>query len=148
MRSAARRPRRTESFESVRAVGRMFPDVESVIRYDGSPALKAAGCFMAGLATHPSAEPGPLVVRMDFDDRDGLLEDAPETYYVTDYYARHPVVLARLSRLGDDALRDLLAMSWRLTLAKAKARPREVPRAGVARDVKTKRPSTRRSHSK
>jgi len=124
MERAARRPRRPDSFESVRAIGRMFPDVESVIRYDGSPVLKAAGCFMAGLATHPSAEPGTLVVRMDLDDRDRLLEDAPETYYVTDYYQRHPVVLARLSRLDADALRDLLAMSWRLTVAKARPRRR------------------------
>jgi hypothetical protein len=119
------RPRQGDAFVTVRAVGLTFPDVDSAIRYDGSPVLKAAGCFMAGLATHPSAEPGTLVVRMDFADRAALLEDAPETYYVTDYYERHPVVLARLSRLDDDALRDLLAMSWRLTLAKARPRRRK-----------------------
>ena len=106
-------------FEEVRRVGLALPDVESVIRYDGSPALKAAGCFMAGLATHPSAEPGTLVVRIAPQDREGLLEDAPETYYVTDAYRPHPVVLARLWRLDRDALRDLLSMSHRLTLAKA-----------------------------
>jgi hypothetical protein len=118
----ATRLRRADAFESVRIVGLTFPEVESAIRYDGSPILKAAGCFMAGLASHPSAEPGTLVVRMDFNDRDGLLEDAPETYYVTDYYERHPVVLARLARLHEDALRDLLTMSWRLTVAKARPR--------------------------
>ena len=100
-------------------VGLALPDVETAIRYDGSPVLKAAGCFMAGLATHPSAEPETLVVRINLEDREALLEDAPETYYVTDYYRPHPVVLARLSRLDSDALRDLLSVSWRLTLAKA-----------------------------
>ena len=54
---------------------------------------------MAGLATHESAEADSLVVRMDLADRDALLEDAPDTYYVTEYYERHPVVLARLSLL-------------------------------------------------
>ena len=121
----ARRPGRSDAFEGVRAVGLGLPDVEASFRYDGSPVLKAAGCFMAGLATHPSAEPETLVVRIAFDDRAGLLEDAPDTYYVTDYYERHPVVLARLSRLDEDALRDLLSMSRRLTLAKARPRRRK-----------------------
>ncbi len=79
---------------------------------------------MAGLASHSSAEPGSLVVRFNLEDRQGLLEDAPETYYVTEHYERHPVVLARLSRLDRESLRDLLSISRRLTLAKAGARGR------------------------
>lgn len=77
---------------------------------------------MAALAMHPSAEPDSLVVRMNPTDREALLEDAPETYYVTDHYERHPVVLARLSHLDTDALHDLLSVSRRLTLAKARKR--------------------------
>ena|SRR5688572_12888794 len=112
------------SFALVQAVGLTFPDVEATIRYDGSPVLKARGCFMAGLATHASAEPGSLVVRMSLDERRWLLEDAPETYYLTDDYSRYPVVLVRLSMVGQDALRDLLSVSWRLTVAKAR-KPRK-----------------------
>ena len=104
----------------VRTMGLVLPDVEAVTRYDGSPVLKARGRFMAGLAMHPSAEPGTLVVKVGFDEREWLLEDAPETYYVTDYYRVHPVVLVRLSRIDRDALRDLLSMSWRLVSAKAR----------------------------
>ncbi len=74
---------------------------------------------MAGVATHPSAEPDTLVVRARFEDRQYLLDEAPETYYLTDYYRKHPVVLARLARLDSSALRDLLASSHSLTLAKA-----------------------------
>jgi hypothetical protein len=110
----------TDPFASVKAVGLTFPDVEAVIRYDGSPVLKARGCFMAGLATHESAEPGSLVVRVDLDEREYLLEDAPDTYYVTDYYRTYPVVLVRLAQINRDALRDLLAVSWRLSVAKAR----------------------------
>jgi hypothetical protein len=108
-----------DSFAPVRAVGLTFPGVEATIRYDGAPALKARGCFMAALATHASAEPGSLVVRMSLDERTWLLEDAPDTYYLTDSYRPYPVVLVRLSMIGQDALRDLLSVSWRLTLAKA-----------------------------
>jgi hypothetical protein len=67
----------------VQAVGITFPDVEATTRWAGGPVLKARGCFMAGLAAHRSAEPGTLVVRCALDDRVRLLEDAPDTYYVT-----------------------------------------------------------------
>ena len=96
----------------------MLVGVEATTRYDGSPVLKVRDCFMAGLASHHSAEPGTLVVRIGLEEREHLLADAPEIYYVTDYYRSYPVVLARLSRMTPDALRDLLSVSWRLTLAK------------------------------
>ena len=84
--------------------------------------LKVGGCFIAGLATHVSAEPDSLVVRVGFEEREYLLEDAPDTYYLTDYYRSYPLVLVRLSRVGEDALRDLLSVSRRLTVAKARKR--------------------------
>ncbi len=107
-----------DPFEAVRTVGLALPDVEATTKYDGSPVLKAGGSFMAGVAMHRSAEPESLVVRVTLEDRECLLEDAPETYYVTEYYRRYPVVLVRLSHIDRDALRDLLSVSWRLALAK------------------------------
>jgi hypothetical protein len=41
-------------------------------------------------------------------EREWLIAEAPETYYVTDYYRRYPLVLVRLSRIDGDALRDVL----------------------------------------
>ena len=120
--TAQRRRSESDLFEPVRAVGLSLPDVEAAIRYDGAPVLKVGGAFMAGLTTHPSAEPETLVVRISLEDRAALLEDAPDTYYVTDYHRGHPVVLVRLARIDRDALRDLLAMSWRETLPKARGR--------------------------
>jgi len=52
------------------------------------------------------------------------MEDAPETYYLTDYYRSYPLVLVRLSRIDRDAFRDLLSVSWRLAAAKAARRRR------------------------
>jgi hypothetical protein len=82
-----------------------LPNVEAATKYDGSPVLKVGGRFMAGLATHPSAEPDTLVVRHGLEEREWLLEEAPETYYLTDYYRRYPLVLVRLSRIEPEALR-------------------------------------------
>jgi hypothetical protein len=123
-RSDPRRQERASGFEAVKAVGLTLPDVEAATKYDGSPVLKLRGVFMAGLAQHHSTDPDTLVVRVGFEERELLLEDAPDTYYVTDYYRAHPVVLVRLSRIDRHALRDLLSMSWRLASAKAPKRAR------------------------
>jgi hypothetical protein len=119
-----RSTRTVSAFDKVKAVGLTLPDVEAAIRYDGSPVLKMRGCFMAGLATHPSAEPNTLVVRITDDERAWLLEEAADTYYVTDFYRKYPIVLVRLSHLPADALRDVLSTSWRLTALKSGARAR------------------------
>ena len=108
-----------DTFDIVKTVGLTLPNVEATTKYDGSPVLKVAGCFMAGLAMHPSAEPGSLVVRYGLEERELLIEDAPETYYLTDYYRPYPLILARLSQLDRDALHDLLLVSWRMTMEKA-----------------------------
>jgi hypothetical protein len=118
-----RRPtmqRPVDAFEAVRTVGLSLPDVQATTKYDGSPVLKVRGSFMAGLATHRSAEPDTLVVRVGFEEREWMMEDAPETYYLTDYYRSYPLVLVRLSRIDREGLRDLLSVSWRLTVAKAR----------------------------
>ena len=108
------------TFKRVKTLGLALPGVEVATRYDGSPVLKQGGAFMAGLTTHASAEPGSLVVRVSVEEREWLLNEAPETYYVTDYHQPHPVVLVRLSRIDRDALRELLSMAWRQTQPKAR----------------------------
>jgi hypothetical protein len=47
-------------------------------KYDGSPVLTVHGVFVAGMATHASAEPDTLVVGAEFEERAGLMEDAPK----------------------------------------------------------------------
>ena len=119
----------SEAFEIVKAVGLALPDVEATIDWAGAPVLKVHGTFVAGLASHRSVEPGTLVVRCALDDRERFLEDAPDTYYVTDYYQPYPVVLVRLSHLDRDALRDLLTVSWRMAMQKVPRPPRRAARA-------------------
>jgi hypothetical protein len=110
------------AFEIVKTLGLALEGVAAATKYDGSPVLKRGGSFMAGLATHSSAEPATLVVRSEYDERDLLIEEAPETYYLTDYYRRYPLILVRLARIDREALRDLLSVSWRITASKARRR--------------------------
>ena len=104
------------TFYMVREIGLALPEVEEGTMY-GSPALKVHGKFLTCLAIHKSAEPQSLAVRIDFDQRAGLLADEPETYYITDHYANYPVVLVRLSRIRNDQLRGLLGSAWRFVTA-------------------------------
>lgn len=125
-----RRPIRqtpADAFDIVRAIGLAMSGVEETTK-SGSPVLKRGGSFMAAVAIHPSAGPDTLVVRCGLEEREWLLEDAPETYYLTDYYRRYPLILVRLSRIEPDALRDVLSVSWRLTSAKIRSRVRPRPR--------------------
>ena len=71
------------------------------------------------MATHKSAEPNTLVVRMDFAQRDALIEEAPETYYLKDHYVDYPCVLVRLSRIHPDALQDVVQSAYRLVSSSA-----------------------------
>ena len=120
MNRRATRKRVTDAFDPVRTVGLALPDVEVATKYDGSAVLRVDGVFMAGLATHPSAEPDTLVVRYGLEDRERLLEDAPETYYLTAFYRSYPLVLVRLLHVDRAALHDLLSVSWRMTMTKVR----------------------------
>ena len=129
------------AFDIVKTVGLALPHVEATTRDNGAPVLKIAGVFMAGLATHSSAEPNTLVVRADLEDRDAFIEDAPDVYYLTDYYRPYPLVLVRLERVTSDALRELLSSSHRLTLPKTRLRSRRSlsSRAAVNREYHSAR---------
>jgi hypothetical protein len=103
----------------------------------GKPALKAGGKMFVCIASHKSAEPNTLVVMMDFADRDALIEDDADTYYLKDHYVNYTCVLVRLSRVRADALRDLVTGAYRYMTAKrgkpGGRRPRGTGRATRAR---------------
>ena len=117
------------NFESVRKLAREFPDLEESTMY-GSPAIKLGKRLVACIAIHRSAEPGSLVMRTDFEQREALLADDPETFYLTSHYEPHPVVLVRMNRLRPGQLRDLLAAARQCVIRHAEKRvPRKSSRS-------------------
>jgi hypothetical protein len=116
-------PRSTMNFDTVRNIGLALPGVEESTAY-GVPALKVHGKLLASVPANRSAEPGSLVVRVDFDDRAELLAADPDVYYVTPHYVGYSAVLVRLSRVNPDVLRDLLGMAYKFVTRKAGPRSR------------------------
>jgi hypothetical protein len=82
------------------------------------------GCKRKGTATHPAwyvddrlvarlVDPGELVVRAGFDERERMVAEHPETFGVPPRYERHFKVQALLS--GDGAaIRAAIRGAWEL----------------------------------
>jgi hypothetical protein len=109
------------TFDTVREVALTLPDVVESTMY-GSPALKVRGNLLACVPANKSVEPNCAVFRIDRDLRVALVKTKPEIYYITDHYADHPTVLARLSRMGPKELRDILGLAWSFACSKKPAR--------------------------
>jgi hypothetical protein len=116
------------TFDTVRKLGLRLPDVEESMTF-GTPALKVHGQLLACPAINKSAEPGSIVVRIDFDTREELIAADADTYYLTDHYRPYPSVLVRLSRIRPDALQDLLGMAWKFVTTKKAKKGRKTKRA-------------------
>jgi hypothetical protein len=109
------------TFDAVRRIGEALPGVEEGTAW-GTPALRMRGKLLACMASHRSAEPDTLVVMIAFDQREALLAEQPDVYYLKDHYVGHPCVLVRLHRIREDALRDLLLMAHRFVSSRGHRR--------------------------
>jgi hypothetical protein len=99
------------NFETVRKIGLELPGIEQSTTH-GSPALKLKGRLVAWIPVKKEVEPNTLAVRLDFAQRDALIREAPDVYYLTNHYLDYPSVLVRLSRIDAVALRDLIRAGW------------------------------------
>ena len=59
-----------------------------------------------------------LVVKVDFAERDRLLERFPEVFYLTDHYRKYQNVLVRLEAVSAETLRQVMEGAWRLLASK------------------------------
>ena len=84
-----------------RTVGTL-PDVEEGTSY-GTPAWRARGRFLARLHQDGAS----IVLRVGSETRDHLLQADPQTFFVTDHYFGHLMVLARRDRLSASDLQKL-----------------------------------------
>ena len=55
-----------------------------------------------------------LVIRTDFDYRDSMLRQFPETFSVPTRYTKHMMVVADLARGDAGAIEDALEAAWQL----------------------------------
>ena len=100
--------KRGTTWAAVCKLATRFPGVETGTSY-GTPALHVRKKFLARLK-----EDGETVaMRVDFDDRDVLLELDPAAFYLTDHYRAYPAMLVRLKQVRLDMLERLLEQAWR-----------------------------------
>lgn len=100
------------TFADVRKLALSMPDVEETTAY-GMPAFKAGKTRFAGQPVQRAEiEPHTLGVMIGFEERDRLLADRPDIYYLTEHFAPYPAVLARLTKLTKAQLRELLGTAW------------------------------------
>jgi hypothetical protein len=98
-------------FDALRQIGLALPDVVDAKVY-GAPALKLDGTVLACVPVNKSAEADSAMVRVGRERRAELLQGHPETYYITEHYWRHPVVLVRLGEITRKDLQKLLREAW------------------------------------
>ena len=96
-----------KSFEKVRKLRHALHNIEEGTMY-GAPALNERGKMFACMASHRSAEPETLAVRVAFPGAGPLITANAETFYRIPHYIGYPCVLVRLRRISPRALRGLL----------------------------------------
>ena len=97
------------TFEQVKKIAMEMEGVEEGTSY-GTAALKVRGNLFARLKEDGET----LVLGTTFEEREGLMAEEGETYFITDHYLNYPWVLVRLKRVKAAALRELLARAWKL----------------------------------
>ena len=91
------------TWDTVRKVAHSLGRVEETTSY-GTAAFKMSGKLF--VRQHQDGK--SLVVATTFEERDELMKEDPETYYITDHYTNYPWVLVSMARINEATLRDLL----------------------------------------
>jgi hypothetical protein len=74
----------------------------------GTPALHVKKRFLARLKEDGET----MAIRMQFTDRDVLMELDPDVFYLTDHYRPYQAVLVRLKKAPPRLVRQVLQQAW------------------------------------
>src|SRR5467141_2288358 len=106
--------KRGTTWSTLCKLARELPGVEQGTSY-GTPALHVRKKFLARLKEDGES----VAIKIDFPDRDVLLELDPAAFYLTDHYRPYPAMLVRLSQVRRALLEPLLEQAWRLQAPKS-----------------------------
>jgi hypothetical protein len=94
-------------WKEVSVIALALPGVVAATSY-GTPAFKVNKKLMARLK-----EDGKTLVVYTFD-RDRWMKRNPETFFITDHYKDHPLMLIDLASVKKKELQELLLASWKI----------------------------------
>jgi hypothetical protein len=109
VRKRGRPAKRGTTWSTLCKLATKLPGVEQGTSY-GTPALHVRKKFLARLKEDGES----VAIKIDFSDRDVLLELDPAAFYLTDHYRPYPAMLVRLRQVRLDLLGQLLEQAWRL----------------------------------
>ena len=85
-----------------------FPGVEQGTSY-GTLAFRVSKKLICRMKEDGES----LAIRMEFGEREILVEGEPETFYFTEHYRNYPMVLVRLAKVHPEELRRIFGNAWR-----------------------------------
>jgi hypothetical protein len=97
------------TFDTVREIAGELSGAQEGTSY-GAPAFKVRGVLFLRLWEDNET----LVVRCEQDRRQAMIEEDPETYFLTDHYLNYPWILVHLSTIKREALREIINAAWQL----------------------------------
>jgi hypothetical protein len=116
------------SWRQVCKMALRLPGVEEGTSY-GTPALHVCKRFLARLKEDGET----IAIKIDFADRDVLLELDPAAFYLTDHYRPYPAMLVRLKQVPAGLFEQVLERAWR------RQAPKTLAAQGVGKRGKTGR---------
>ncbi len=99
----------------------------------GTAALKVRGKLLARL----KEDGATLVLRSEPFERDALMKESPEIFFITDHYRDYPWILIRLGAVTRERMVELLTDAWRRVAPKT-----------LVRQFDSNQNSTTRTHDK
>lgn len=97
------------TWDDVRAIVSTLPGTSEGTSY-GTPSFRVGKAFLTRLREDGETLVVPLAA---LDEREALIEGAPQVYFVTDHYRDWPSVLVRLPSARPEHVAGLLAQAWR-----------------------------------
>ena len=98
------------TWDEVREIALRLPNVEDGMSY-GAPALKVGGKH---LIVRWREDLNAVVLKTTFDEREGLMAEEPEVYFITDHYLNYEWVLVNLATVSPDALEAMIRRACQL----------------------------------
>ena len=102
------------TIETVRRIALALPGVEEALSYYGTPSFRVRKTLFLRLREDGDT----LVVKVNYYERQYLIEAEPGAFFVDDDLRQHPWMLVRLSAVAPNALRERIEEAWRLVAPK------------------------------
>ena len=98
------------TWDEVREIALRLPGVEDGMSY-GAPALKVGGKH---LIVRWREDLNAVVVKTTFEEREGLMAEQSDVYFITDHYLNYEWVLVNLATVTTAALEAVIARAHQL----------------------------------